>query len=111
MFPSGNWRGYWEQSLWGQQPMDNLVLRFSAGRVEGEGRDVIGAFTFSGEYDERGTIRLVKQYLNAHQVLYVGEYDGEGTIHGRWSIPPHWSGKFALSPIWPSLADAPIQDL
>jgi hypothetical protein len=26
-------------------------------------------------------------------------HDGEGTIHGNWSIPPFWAGKFALRPV------------
>ena len=29
-------------------------------------------------------------------MLYLGSYDGEGTITGRWSIGPSWSGPFAL---------------
>ena len=31
--------------------MGPLVLRFRDGRIEGEGRDIIGPFTFEGEYD------------------------------------------------------------
>lgn len=114
MYPSGTWRGYWDQSIYGRQPMGPLVLRFHAGRIEGEGRDIIGPFTFAGEYDEHGAVRMVKQYhgrLN-HQVFYHGTYDGEGTIFGEWRIPPIWSGSFALSPVaGKPPADAPIEDL
>lgn len=111
MYPSGTWRGYWEQQLWGRQPMGPLVLRFADGRIEGEGRDVIGPFVFEGEYDAQGAIRMVKQYLGRHQVIYTGTYDGEGTIFGRWSIPPFWSGPFALSPVvGRAPPDAPIEE-
>src|SRR5262245_47003909 len=97
MYPSGRWRGHWEQAVWGRQAMRQLVLHFSDGGVAGSGVDVVGRFTFSGEYDDRGNVVLVKQYA-AHEVLYRGRYDGEGTIHGEWTIGEHWRGPFALSP-------------
>jgi hypothetical protein len=112
MYPSGEWRGYWEQPGWGRQPMTGLVLHFADGRIEGEGRDVVGRFTFSGEYDERGHVVLVKQYLKKHQVLYQGTYDGEGTIFGQWSISSLWSGNFALAPVHAEPdPDAPIEEI
>ena len=112
MYPSGTWRGYWEQEVYGRQPMGPLRLRFADGRIEGEGRDIIGPFTFEGEYDDRGRIHMVKQYLGLHRVLYEGSYDGEGTIFGQWSIPPFWSGSFALSPVaGKPPPDAPIESL
>lgn len=83
MYPSGEWRGYWDQAKWGRQPMGPLILRFHEGRIDGEGRDVVGPFTFTGEYDERGSIHMVKKYLGRHRVLYDGVYDGEGTIFGQ----------------------------
>jgi len=67
--------------------------------VIGEGRDVIGPFRIEGAFDERGAIRFVKFYIGKHKVLYEGTHDGEGTIFGRWSIPPIWSGAFALRPV------------
>jgi hypothetical protein len=109
MYPSGRWRGYWQQAGWGRQAMRDLVMRFAAGRVEGSGTDVIGRFTFRGEYDAAGTVTLLKQYLGRHQVLYRGRYDGEGTIFGEWSIGELWRGPFALSPEdFTVSADAPI---
>jgi hypothetical protein len=108
MFPSGSWRGYWEQPGWGRQPMNDLVLRFAGGAVEGEGTDCIGPFTFRGRYDGQGTVTLVKQYLGRHQVLYRGAHDGEGTIFGRWSIGEFWSGPFALRADFRVAADTPI---
>jgi hypothetical protein len=98
MYPSGVWRGYWEQPHFGRQPMSDFVLRFADGRVEGEGLDVVGRFTFRGTCDDQGAVVLVKQYLGRHQVLYRGRYDGEGVIHGTWSIGDLWSGPFALTP-------------
>lgn len=109
MYPSGRWRGYWEQALWGRQAMRDLTLRFADGAIRGQGVDVIGPFTFRGEYDAGGNVVLVKQYLGRHQVLYRGRYDGEGTIHGEWTIDEQWRGRFALSPEdFTVAADAPI---
>jgi hypothetical protein len=112
MFPSGAWRGYWDQLHWGRQEMHDLTLRFGNGAVEGSGRDVIGAFTFQGTYDAAGGVTLVKQYLGRHRVLYQGRHDGEGTIFGRWSIGDLWTGQFALAPARTAQPpDAPIRDL
>jgi hypothetical protein len=112
MYPSGLWRGYWEQAIFGRQPMNDFALRFADGVVEGEGRDIVGRFTFRGSYDDRGNVVMVKQYLGAHRVLYRGCYDGEGTISGVWSVGDFWTGPFALSPVRSRPArDAPIQDI
>jgi hypothetical protein len=111
MYPSGLWRGYWEQPLWGRQFMDDFTLKFHDGVVSGGGRDVIGLFLIKGEY--QGThVSFVKQYVGKHKVVYAGEYDGEGTIHGRWHILGNGAGPFALSPTPPkSRQDAPIQEI
>lgn len=60
MYPSGRWRGYWDQAGWGRQSMRDLVLRFSAGEVEGQGADMVGSFTFHGTYDSAGVVTLIK---------------------------------------------------
>lgn len=87
MYPSGVWRGYWEQEVYGRQPMEDFYLKFSNGEVTGQGVDVVGRFIFSGEYDTNtGRVLMVKQYLEKHQVLYDGTPDGEGCIHGRWTV-------------------------
>lgn len=112
MYPSGFWRGYWEQYGYGRQLMGPLELHFSDGKITGEGRDCIGPFTFAGQYNERGSVVLVKQYLGRHQVLYRGEHDGEGTIFGQWSIGEYYSGPFALTPeLNRAASDAPIREL
>ena len=112
MYPSGLWRGYWEQPAFGRQPMNNFMLRFADGVVEGEGRDVIGRFTIAGTCDDRGNVGFVKQYVGRHRVHYRGQYDGEGTIFGVWSIGASWSGPFALSPVRSSPShDLPIRDI
>jgi hypothetical protein len=111
VFLSGRYRGYWEQVFWGRQPMNDLVLHFEDGIITGDGEDVIGKFTFSGRYDKQGTLVMVKQYLGKHQVHYEGRYDGEGTIHGTWSIGSLWTGPFALAAEPKNVADLPIRDL
>jgi hypothetical protein len=93
------WNGYWEQPCYGRQPMHDFTLRFCGCEISGQGRDLVGAFTIHGACDERGTVKFVKQYTGKHSVRYDGVHDGEGTIFGQWSIPPFWSGTFALKPV------------
>jgi hypothetical protein len=92
--------------------MRAFALRFADGKVSGEGRDMVGRFTFTGEYDETtGTVRMVKQYLGKHRVLYVGQPDGEGSIQGTWSTGPDNSGSFLLRPvIQKPIRDEPIPE-
>ena len=112
MYPSGRWDGFWVQSVLGRQPMTAFTLRFADGRVSGEGRDVVGRFAFTGAYDETtGAVRMVKQYLGEHRVLYEGQPDGEGSILGTWSIGPHCTGSFLLRPVVQKpTGDEPIQE-
>lgn len=117
MYPSGRWDGFWVQEYVGRQAMTPFTLRFADGQVTGDGRDVVGPFTFSGTYDETGAVRLVKQYFTAegrerHQVLYVGRPDGEGSITGTWSIGPDYTGPFLLRPRVPKpTGDEPIHEI
>jgi hypothetical protein len=92
--------------------MTPFVLHFADGQVTGSGTDVIGRFTFSGTYDETtGEVRMVKQYVGRHRVLYVGRPDGEGSIQGTWSIGPDWTGPFLLRPAVAKPArDEPIEE-
>ncbi|HET6574507.1 MAG TPA: hypothetical protein VFG68_12945 [Fimbriiglobus sp.] len=120
MFVSGTWRGFWEQEGYGRQPMEAFELHFRVGDVTGHGRDVVGRFTCAGEYDETtGRVRMVKQYLGRHMVLYEGGPDGEGCIHGTWTIVNNvlgtkWltTGPFVLYPDVPRpTGDEPIYEI
>ncbi|MDY3562323.1 hypothetical protein R5W23_003788 [Gemmata sp. JC673] len=118
MYPSGRWDGFWVQRHMGRQAMTPFTLRFTDGTVTGEGRDMVGAFTFAGTCDETtGAVRLVKQYVTTdgrrrHQVLYVGRPDGEGSISGTWSLGPHDSGPFLLRPrVQKPTGDEPIHEI
>lgn len=93
--------------------MTPFSLRFAAGRIGGEGRDVVGRFTFAGTCDEQtGEVRLLKQYLGRHQVLYLGQSDGEGSIHGTWHIGEHESGSFRMRPtLARPTGEEPIQEI
>lgn len=99
MYSSGRWNGHWDQPGFGRQPMQEFSLRFADGTCSGEGRDLVGTFVVRGIYDAHGSVEFVKQYVGKHQVRYVGRHDGEGTIHGEWSISPAWAGSFALKPV------------
>lgn len=112
MYPSGRWDGFWVQSYLGRQAMSAFVLRFAAGRVTGRGHDRVGPFTFEGEYHETtGAVRMVKQYTGKHQVLYVGQPDGEGSIAGTWHLTGD-SGSFLLRPVLARpTGDEPIQEI
>jgi hypothetical protein len=113
MYPSGRWEGFWVQAQWGRQPMTPFVLHFADGQITGSGKDVIGRFTFAGTYDEAtGEVRMAKQYVGRHRVLYVGRPDGEGSIQGTWSIGPDWTGPFLLRPsVAKPAGDAPIEEV
>jgi hypothetical protein len=93
--------------------MTPFFLRFAGGQVTGEGKDIIGRFTFTGEYNEKtGQIRLIKQYLGRHRLLYIGDPDGEGSIHGTWHIGESDTGPFAIRPSIPKpRGDEPIQEM
>jgi hypothetical protein len=114
MYPSGEWEGFWFQSSYGRQPMTPFFLRFEGGRVTGTGKDIIAQFTFSGEYDEKtGKVALIKQYVGRHQVLYLGEPDGEGSIQGQWHIGDYHKGPFLIRPVVrrKSRGDEPIEEV
>jgi hypothetical protein len=117
MYPSGRWEGFWVQEWLGRQAMTPFTLNFADGRITGNGRDVVGRFTFTGEYDEAtGAVRLVKQYVGKHRVLYVGQPDGEGSIQGTWSIGNSGekchTGPFLLRPpLAKPRGDEPIQEI
>jgi hypothetical protein len=113
MYPSGRWDGFWVQENYGRQAMTPFTLNFAEGRITGQGKDMVGRFTFSGLYDEAtGVVRMVKQYIGKHQVLYVGQPDGEGSIQGTWSIGPYNKGPFRLRPILQKpRGDEPIQEI
>ncbi len=99
MYPSGSWDGFWVRPGGSRGSMSPLILRFAAGTVSGDGLDWVGPFSFRGEYDQAtGEVRMIKQYLGKHQVLYVGRPDGEGSIQGTWSIGTVDSGPFLLRP-------------
>lgn len=113
MYPSGQWEGFWVQEFWGRQAMTPFFLAFSAGKVNGKGKDIIGPFHFSGEYDEEtGQIHLIKQYLGKHSVLYIGNPDGEGCIQGTWHIGGFYKGPFLIRPaVQKPRGDEPIQEM
>jgi hypothetical protein len=80
--------GWWDQHGFGRQPMLQLQMRISGGKISGSGTDIVGLFTFTGTISEGGAVAMIKKYLGKHQVEYLGSYDGEGTMFGEWRIGP-----------------------
>lgn len=111
MYPSGAWRGFWQQEGFGRQPMEEFQLSFENG-IRGRGVDVIGIFTISGECSAEGRVKFVKQYLGRHTVHYEGAPDGEGSILGTWHIEhTGYRGPFLLQPAKRDVSHLPIRDL
>ena len=82
MYPSGQWEGFWFQEAFGKQKMTAFTLRFANGEIGGEGRDLVGRFTFSGAYDiANGDIVMMKQYAFRHAESTLGPGRGQRQIH------------------------------
>ena len=103
-FPSGKWVGFWTQSIPIRGRLkQELILTFHRGKIEGEGRDMVGKFGIRGFYStEDGKCRWTKKYVGRHDVFYQGFNEGKG-IWGTWEIPAtdltlHLKGGFH---IWP----------
>jgi hypothetical protein len=85
-FPSGRWTGFFIQPWIPGRHTMNLELTFQHCRIEADGSDWVGPFTFSGSYDSaNGKCAWIKQYLRKHQVSYSGVNEGNG-IWGVWEI-------------------------
>ncbi len=88
--------GWWEQQYYGRQPMENLQLSFSNQMIVGQGQDIVGPFELRGLITPTGSVQLRKKYLQKHEVMYLGTYDGEGTMAGNWRIG-ELSGRWLIS--------------
>lgn len=106
--------GWWEEVGYGRQPMHQLRLRISGGKITGSGTDIIGPFTFTGTIGEGGTVAMIKQYVGQHQVDYLGTYDGEGSMFGEWRIGPfkdRWAITFKRAATPGDTAEVGVQEI
>jgi hypothetical protein len=78
--------GWWQQRGFGRQAMNNLKIDFRGPTIFGQGSDIIAPFTITGKLRPDGSVEIIKKYDQRHTVLYVGTYDGEGSLTGRWDI-------------------------
>ncbi len=101
--------GWWEQEAYGRQSMLDLRLGFQDGAIRGSGGDIIGPFRFTGRLSTNGRVIMVKRYIGQHRVDYVGSYDGEGTMWGRWRIGPS-RGRWLITLRTSSLHTLPIHE-
>ncbi|MEO8269383.1 MAG: hypothetical protein ABI557_06670 [Aureliella sp.] len=97
--------GWWQQEGYGRQPMHQLQIFFQQSLVTGSGVDMIAPFTLSGNLRLDATVEFVKQYTGRHTVLYVGQYDGEGTFYGTWDIDG-CRGQWSIKVVQPERSDS-----
>jgi hypothetical protein len=89
-FPSGPWTGFFLQLALPGRHETNLELPFGDGRLSGNGKDRVGAYTIDGSYDlASGSCEWTKQYVGRHAVMYKGNNNGRG-IWGVWELPQLW---------------------
>lgn len=85
-FPNGAWTGFYLQWWMPGRHTMTIDLEFASGQLEAKGSDIVGPFTFRGEYDPSdGKCHWVKRYLGQHRVTYSGTNEGQG-IWGVWEI-------------------------
>jgi hypothetical protein len=100
MFPSGPWRGFWEQNVLDRYPVREMTLRFDQGQLEGEGQDCVGRFVIDGNYTDQGEVSFIKEYVGSHSLLYEGRVDALGLIIGEWTGDLGWpTNRFVLWPV------------
>jgi hypothetical protein len=104
--------GWWQQSGYGRQEMHDLSLDFQGPTIVGQGKDIVAPFQLLGKVQSDGSVELLKRYEGRHQVLYVGTYDGEGTLRGRWDISGY-RGEWSIRLLSPnhSSSDDDIQEI
>ena len=78
--------GWWEQDELGRQYMEGLIVAIDGTRISGSGTDLAGMFTLEGTVADDGHVRVKKQYLDQHSVMYLGRYDGARRLWGRWQL-------------------------
>lgn len=98
LFPTGEWKGFYNYVPGGVRHWMRLYLEFKSGKVSGSGVDDIGQFTIQGIYSvEKCECEWIKKYLGKHDVFYKGYREGKG-IWGVWRIKTQ-SGGFHIWPI------------
>jgi len=106
---SGRWSGTW--TLIPEEYTEVIELAFHEGRIWGFGRDGNGNFEYSGEYDDRVGISLLKTYTsrNSEDVItrriYKGMWDGRRLSGGWFNEQNIWvAGSFHM---WPGRGREP----
>lgn len=87
------WEGHYEQSGTKHDITCFFKIDEDDGDAFGIGHDSIGTSLWTGEVDD-GKIRLVKQYIGKHQVVYTGSLAGK-EFSGKWNVGAA-SGDFHL---------------
>ncbi len=80
---SGIWTGHWVQN--GEIGEMQLDIEIKSNKISGNGSDQAGIFTLDGNYDDQGSVEIIKIYTGAHTVVYTGLYK-DNVINGDWKI-------------------------
>ncbi len=102
--------GWWEQNGMGRQAMAGLTVEFCEGVIRGSGLDVVGQFTMSGAMELGGSVRIIKQYIGRHHVVYIGNYDGEGTLSGTWLID-RLAGSWSIKLLYDNVGETAFEEV
>jgi len=84
---SGKYNGFYVQN--GIQYSMGVIFYFNNGKINGDGNDIVGNFTFNGTYDSYNKIYMIKKYnQKGNTIEYSGIYMPQETkITGAWNFP------------------------
>ena len=95
--PTGEWNGFYLESLQPKRGWMHLYLSFDNGKIKGEGTDYVGPWVAQGTYSLADRVcDWEKRYIGKHKVNYSGLITDQG-IQGQWEIS-FLTGAFH---IWP----------
>jgi len=94
----GKWEGYYLYSSCNVQHQQYLTIYFPSGGIVGDGRDDVGKFLISGEYDPEKREAHWQKYYPTHRVHCRGFFENDA-IWGVWHILNEGSGGFHIWPV------------
>lgn len=100
-----SWTGFYKQ-FGMEYGMSTCFVFTPTGKIHGKGVDDIGHYTWFGTFHEQDggkEVALIKQYFQAHSILYNGQLkestNGKLAMKGTWTTSHHCNGVFELQSI------------